>query len=214
MDLRKLFILANIIIGALILWVGTNITLTWLSNKDKKYPAPVRETIKKAPYEKINKNGKQEISFQPVIAKNIFKTVKAKPKPEKMEKKEEEKEEIQITDLNLKLQGTVLGENHSSFAVIEDGKTRKQDIYYLNDSIQGAKIAKITSDKVILNLDGKEEALVMSYERGAAPKKSRISKRKKPRRRITKRPTPRRKPKTRTRRTTRPITPPKEVDAD
>ncbi len=68
------------------------------------------------------------------------------------------------TTLDLKLKGTILGNNGPSYAVIEDGKTKTQLLYSLNEQVQGARIVAIEPDHVILSVQGKNEMLMMSEE--------------------------------------------------
>ncbi len=66
--------------------------------------------------------------------------------------------ELKPTSLNLKLWGTVTG-GSDFFAVIEDKKSRKQSLYEIGDSIDGAIIKMIVRDKVILSHNGKDQIL-------------------------------------------------------
>ncbi|MCK5202586.1 MAG: hypothetical protein KAR15_01890, partial [Desulfobacterales bacterium] len=47
-------------------------------------------------------------------------------------------DDLKKTDLNLKLWGTVTGQDRKAYAVIEDTKTRQQNLYRIGDSIQNA----------------------------------------------------------------------------
>ncbi|MCK5206355.1 MAG: hypothetical protein KAR15_20875, partial [Desulfobacterales bacterium] len=55
---------------------------------------------------------------------------------------------LKKTDLNLKLWGTVTGHDRKAYAVIEDTKTRKQQLYHLGDNIQDATVKLILRQKV------------------------------------------------------------------
>jgi hypothetical protein len=68
------------------------------------------------------------------------------------------------TTLDLKLKGTILGNNAPSYAVIEDGKTKTQLLYSLNELVHGARIIAIEPDHVVLSAQGKNEVLMMSEE--------------------------------------------------
>lgn len=70
-------------------------------------------------------------------------------------------EELQQTQLNLKLWGTVtLGEG-SPYAVIEEKASRQQNLYRVGDMIQNALIKHILREKVVLTVDGRDEVLEM-----------------------------------------------------
>jgi general secretion pathway protein C len=66
---------------------------------------------------------------------------------------------LKQTDLNLKLWGTVTGLKDQTYAVIEESKTRKQNLYRVGDTIQNATVKLVLREKVVLNVDGKDEVL-------------------------------------------------------
>ena len=68
---------------------------------------------------------------------------------------------LKQTELKLKLWGTVTGNKNEIYAVIEDSKGRKQNLYRIGDTVQNAIVKKILREKVILNVDGKDEFLEM-----------------------------------------------------
>jgi type II secretory pathway component PulC len=70
-------------------------------------------------------------------------------------------EDIGETKLNLELTGTVLGEGKEFRAFILDGDSGEEAVYYAGDHVMGSQILKIMKDRVILNVGGKEEALLM-----------------------------------------------------
>jgi general secretion pathway protein C len=76
---------------------------------------------------------------------------------------------LKKTDLNLKLWGTVTGQDRKAYAVIEDTKTRKQELYRVGDSIQDATVKLILRQKVVLSVSDRDEILGME-EIGAAKK--------------------------------------------
>lgn len=66
------------------------------------------------------------------------------------------------TSPDLRLKGTILGNNAQAYAVIEDGKTKTQLLYSLNDLVHGVRIIAIEPDHVVLSAQGKNEVLMMS----------------------------------------------------
>jgi general secretion pathway protein C len=80
-------------------------------------------------------------------------------------------DDLKKTDLNLKLWGTVTGQDRRAYAVIEDTKTRKQQLYRIGDSIQDATVKLILRQKVVLSVRDRDEILAME-EIGAAKKGS------------------------------------------
>jgi general secretion pathway protein C len=78
-------------------------------------------------------------------------------------------DDLKKTDLNLKLWGTVTGQDRRAYAVIEDTKTRQQNLYRIGDSIQNATVKLILRQKIVLSVNDKDEVLGME-EIGAAKK--------------------------------------------
>jgi general secretion pathway protein C len=96
--------------------------------------------------------------YDAITQRNLFqignKTVVEKPKPVDVEALKE-------TSLKLKLWGTVTGDKGRAYAVIEDLKTRRQNLYRIGDSIQDAIIKIILRERVVLQVAGKNEVLQM-----------------------------------------------------
>jgi general secretion pathway protein C len=68
---------------------------------------------------------------------------------------------LEETKLNLKLWGTVTGDDNETYAVIEDVKAHEQNLYRAGDAIQTATVKEILREKVVLTVDGKDEVLQM-----------------------------------------------------
>ena len=97
--------------------------------------------------------------YQAVHQRNLFKleaSPKIKPEPAKVEL-----EALKETDLKLKLWGTVTGNTANAYAVIEDTKERRQQLYHVADAIQNAIVREIHREKVVLEVDGNLEVLQM-----------------------------------------------------
>ena len=63
----------------------------------------------------------------------------------------------------------VVGEGKDSYAFILDKGSRKEEVYYANDYVMGAQILRIMKGRVILSVDGREEALLMMDESRTLP---------------------------------------------
>lgn len=122
------------------------------------------ETPAETPVQDLQKAG----DYQIIVARNIFEAVleqeKVKPKDEEpapvVEKEPEE------TTLQLVLHGTVSGSDRDARAIIVDQKQRKQEMYEVGDAIQGAFIKSIERGKVILEVKGKKQLLVIKEPEG------------------------------------------------
>ena len=106
--------------------------------------------------------------YKAITERNIFNsgTEKIAPKAQTVDI-----EQLKQTDLKLKLWGTVTGQKGRAYAVIEDTKTREQNLYHAGDTIQNAVVKLILREKVVLNVDDRDEILAMeeiSSRRGSA----------------------------------------------
>lgn len=68
-------------------------------------------------------------------------------------------ETLKPTDLKLKLLGTITGDEKKAYAVIEDTTEKRQNLYRIGDTIQNATLKMILREKVVLNVNGKDEML-------------------------------------------------------
>ena len=96
--------------------------------------------------------------YKAITDRNIFNsgTEEIAPKAQKFDI-----EQLKQTDLKLKLWGTVPGQKGRAYAVIEDAKTREQNLYHAGDTIQNALVKLILREKVVLNFDNQDEILAM-----------------------------------------------------
>jgi len=74
--------------------------------------------------------------------------------------------EIELTPLKISLIGTVVGDfPGKTFAVIQDEKTKKQELYRINDIVvEGAKLVQVNRQRVTLLRGGREEFLLLFEE--------------------------------------------------
>ncbi len=178
MNLKRLLFITNICLSGAVLWMAYNIVITLTSNKSGEGRNKSNQVnVARAIEANSGRTDKKE-DYRVIIAHDIFKTTidvppgPAKPGPEK--------KPLKLADLNLKLKGTVVGENKDSYAVILDGTKKKEELYYLNGIIQGARIVRILTDRVVFDLGGNRESLMMTIDESAfptAPKKKRSRKR-------------------------------------
>ena len=98
-------------------------------------------------------------NYQAIHQRNLFKLAQG-PKPEP-EQAKVEIEALKETDLKLKLWGTVTGNVANAYAVIEDTKERRQQLYHVEDAIQNAIVREIHREKVVLEVAGNLEVLQM-----------------------------------------------------
>ncbi len=114
-------------------------------------------------------SGENEIShplsyYQPIVERNLFNTNKdagSKPVSIKVET-------LKQTELKLKLWGTVSGLGGQTYAVIEEAKSRQQNLYKVGDAVQTATVKMVFREKVILSVNGKDEVLEIEEIHGRA----------------------------------------------
>ena len=105
--------------------------------------------------------------YKAITARNIFNSstdqAAAAPAAEKVDI-----DKLKQTELKLKLWGTVTGHDQQAYAVIEDTKTREQNLYRAGDSIQNAIVKLILREKVVLRVNDRDEILAMEEASGRA----------------------------------------------
>jgi general secretion pathway protein C len=106
--------------------------------------------------------GKPSLSSYNVISgRNLFGT-----KGKEVTEREINLENLEETELNLALHGTVVRGGDLDYAVIEEKDKRKQGLFRVGDEVAGAEISRIMRGKVVLSVEGRDEILIME-EAGA-----------------------------------------------
>lgn len=93
-----------------------------------------------------------------ILQRNIFATVTTEPKKETPKPAEPEP----MPTLNLKLLATIAGDQNFARAVIQNTKTKKQNLYKTGDVIEGAKIQLIERNTITIAFAGNEQILNIS----------------------------------------------------
>lgn len=99
--------------------------------------------------------------YRAIMKRNIFGSEEA---PQKIE--EEQIVALQPTSLKVALLGTVVGDQQSAVAVIEDINKKEQGLYKVGDSVQSAVLKRILRGKVILRVGDRDE--ILTIEEAAA----------------------------------------------
>jgi general secretion pathway protein C len=165
MTAKKYFMIVNVLLITAGVYFGVNafytIGIAWLDPGETPQAYPSKVTFKQ-------QDDHPPLSLYSAITKrNLFNTNPEVEAPAQAIDVENLKE----TDLKLKLWGTVTGHDSKAYAVIEDTKTRKQQLYHVGDSIQDATVKLILRQKVVLSVNDRDEILGME-EIGAAKKGS------------------------------------------
>jgi len=107
--------------------------------------------------------------YDPVIERNLFNTKSGAERPPEPVVVEN----LQPTSLNLKLLGTVTGDNDKAFAVIQNSRGKQQQLYQIGDTIQSATLKMILREKVVLSVNGKDE--ILEIDKAQTKKTRRLS---------------------------------------
>ena len=165
MNLKRFLLLGNMLLSGLIIWVGVSIVTTWASSRGEGDSALSVRAKAPVPKDLTSSKGKRLEDYGLIASRDVFHTTKETAKTTG----KEQSGEIKATELNLELKGTVVGDGKDSYAFILDRGSRKEEVYYANDFVMGARIVRIVKGRVILNVDGREEALLMVDESRTLP---------------------------------------------
>jgi type II secretory pathway component PulC len=165
MNLKRFLLLGNVLLSGLIIWVGVSIVTTWASSGRAGNADLIIPSKMSMPKDLASSKARRLEDYGLIASKDVFHTTKETAKTAG----KDQGEEIKVTDLNLELKGTVVGDGKDSYAFILDRGSKKEDAYYVNDFVMGAQILRIMKGRVILNVDGKEEALLMLDESRTLP---------------------------------------------
>jgi len=98
--------------------------------------------------------------YHVISSRNIFNSEYTGGERPEVEKPGKQSEPLRKAELNVKLIGTVVSSPETSFAIILDPKSQKQDLYQIDDMIlDEARVLKITRCKVVVLREGAEEIL-------------------------------------------------------
>jgi general secretion pathway protein C len=165
MTAKKYFMIANLLLITAGAYLGVSAVYTiskaWLSPVAMPQVHPGKVTLKQ-------QDDHPPLSRYGAITKrNLFNT---RPDTEVAPAQAINIDNLKETDLNLKLWGTVTGKGRRAYAVIEDTKTREQNLYRIGDTIQDATLKLILRQKIVLSVNDRDEILGM--EEAGAEKKS------------------------------------------
>lgn len=112
------------------------------------------------------------VDYSIITARNLF-----GPPPKEGTDEDSEavpvNEELELTTLELVLMGTIEGADQGSRAIILNKKDRKQEMYQVGDTVEGALVKEILRGKIILSVNDRDEMLDMSeaaqYSQGSPP---------------------------------------------
>jgi len=162
MTAKKYFMIANVLLITAGVSLGVSavytISKSWLSPVAMPQVQPGKMTLKQ-------QDDHSPLSrYSAITKRNLFNT---RPDTAAAPAKAINVDNLKETDLKLKLWGTVTGKGRRAYAVIEDTKTRQQNLYRTGDSVQDATLKLILRQKVVLSVNDRDEVLGME-EAGTA----------------------------------------------
>lgn len=157
---KKTLLVFNIVITGLLLFQAVIVYQEWKAGKRSGRGAgeSVNQTSQTSP--NTSKQTTRMATYQTIVNRDIFGTT---PAQRPVQPPAPEQEEIVPTQLQLRLNGTMVGDQYA-YAVITDVRTKKEGIYTLNDTIQNATIAEILPDRIVLMVNSRKEALILFPE--------------------------------------------------
>ena len=157
--MKRYFIILNILLITTSVYLGVKVfyKITTASLDQAPLTSAIGEQISSPEDE----NYKSLSYYKTIFDRNLFNTKAG------VDKKSEgiNIEALKQTELNLKLLGTVTGDKSKAYAVIEEEKGKKQNLYRMGDTVQTATVKMILREKIILNVNGKDEILEMEKKR-------------------------------------------------
>jgi len=157
---NRYFTLANLLLVTLAVYFGVSIFYTVLSSRLQGGPPviPVGRLESAAGEHFVSKLA----DYQVIVERNLFNSGRqALGGPEKTAGTAVDVDKLKQTELKVKLWGTTAGQGDAALSAhIEDPKTREHKMYRTGDTVQNATIKMILREKVVLNVDGKDEVLV------------------------------------------------------
>jgi general secretion pathway protein C len=167
---NRYFTIANLLLATAGVYFGVNIFYAVLTAGLESVPPPMTDSgrsLSTGPESAL-----RDSDYQSIIDRNLFNTGKNSLADSGKATPEIDVDKLKQTGLKLKLWGTVTGPDGQTYAVIEDPKTREQLLYRPGDTIQKAGVKMVLRQKVVLNVDGRDEVLMMEepgITRAAAP---------------------------------------------
>jgi general secretion pathway protein C len=163
MTAKKYFMVANVLLITAGVYLGVSAVYTisrgWLSSGaiPQVHPREKMRLERQDDHPPLSRYGA-------ITRRNLFNT---NPDTAAVPAQTIDLDNLKETDLKLKLWGTVTGKGRRAYAVIEDTKTRQQNLYRVGDAVQDATLKLILRQKVVLSVNDRDEVLGME-EAGAA----------------------------------------------
>jgi hypothetical protein len=155
LEIRKLFWLINAVLIAILVYIIVGFIPDGYAGKNTfANPIPIKEKVEIIPRENPLLPGRHKI----IVERNIFGSSGLSPAKENP-RREKTGAPIFIFKSQYRLLATVAGDEEAACAVIENLKSKTQDIYKTGDIIGGAQIEGIERNKVVVLYGERHEIL-------------------------------------------------------
>ncbi len=154
--LSRILPFTNIVMVLVLLYLGYRFFVEY---KEKEYSIePKQEPSQTEP--EVSQESTDSANTQIILERDIFNT-SGSAQSQQINPKEIVKsiQPVIRKPLELRLLGTVAGDGEIGCAIIENMKTKVQDLYNTGDTVNGARIEKIERNRIILLNEGVEEVL-------------------------------------------------------
>jgi len=150
------YTIANLLVLSLVVYCGVDVFYTLADSKISEVKTQQATTRHLNKMDKPRQHEPLDY-YQAALNVDFFgRAERTEPEPEEIAI-----ENLETTQLNITLLGTVSGVDENAVAVIQEPSKRTQSLYKIGDTIQNATILKILRGKVILSVAGKNQILTM-----------------------------------------------------
>jgi len=162
LELHRVLWIANL---GLVITLGC-ILVCFILNKDNnpRYASSESEGVKAEI--NLDKDLLSDANHRIILERNIFSSAEIDTVKKDLQKDKPVVQPLKSAvakQFELKLLGTVAGDEKVACAIIEDLSNKTQDLYRVGDVVKGASIEKIEQNKVVLLTDGRHEVLSLSF---------------------------------------------------
>ncbi len=163
MTTKYIFPATHFILITFICYLGVKGFYQIVASRQMETPTIVRSPVQSPSLQ--NDRARGLTYYDKINKRNLFKTGKpAAVTPVEVDPKHFE--DVEVTSLDLKLWGTISGNEKTARAVIEETKKREQNLYRVGDKVQGATVKMILREEVILTHNGKDQKLTLEDKAG------------------------------------------------
>jgi general secretion pathway protein C len=155
--MSRILSIANLVVFSIIVYMIVNFIVIKDAQPYTGANSKIDTTTLKTQNPKLKINA--PIDQNLILKRNIFSLAKVEPVQKVIQPDSQPSKTITKKQIELRLLGTVAGSKEVACAIIEDMKTKVQDIYRIGDVFQGAFIEKIERNRIVLLNDGQEQII-------------------------------------------------------